>query len=156
MSFRVNGELVPVGGGDNIPLVREVLTLGRRESCDICMRFPNISGLHCELSFHDGFWHVKDLNSTNGVKVNGARVQEKLLQPHDEVMIGKRSYTIEYELPEGASLREVEQEDIFGKSLLERAGLEKASDESRPRSRTRPRPTEKEGFDPAAFPPADE
>ena len=40
-----NGELVPVGGGDPIPLIRPILTLGRRESCDICISFPNISGM---------------------------------------------------------------------------------------------------------------
>src|SRR5436309_1795976 len=55
MSFQVNGELVPAGGGDNIPLIRELLTIGRRESCDICMRFPNISGLHAEMSFRNGY-----------------------------------------------------------------------------------------------------
>ena len=99
MIFKPNGQLVPDGGGDNIPLLREKLTLGRRESCDICLRFPNVSGLHCELSFDDGFWWIKDLSSTNGVKVQGIRVQEKLLHPRDEITIGKRKYTIEYELP---------------------------------------------------------
>src|SRR6266446_5840020 len=70
MSSGPNGELVPVGGGDSIPLIRETLTLGRRESCDICLRVPNVSGLHCELSFRDGVWWLRDLGSTNGVKVN--------------------------------------------------------------------------------------
>src|SRR5256885_1448242 len=31
MSFRANGELVPAGGGDNIPLIRDKLTIGRRD-----------------------------------------------------------------------------------------------------------------------------
>ena len=43
----------PVGGGDPIPLKRGVLTIGRRESCDISLKFPNISGLHCELAYKD-------------------------------------------------------------------------------------------------------
>ena len=30
------------------------LTIGRRESCDICLRYANISGLHCELVFQGG------------------------------------------------------------------------------------------------------
>src|SRR5262249_3113439 len=71
MSFAANGELVPLGGGDSIPLQREALVIGRRESCDIRMPFPNISGQHCELNFKDGYWTVRDLNSTNGIKVNG-------------------------------------------------------------------------------------
>src|SRR5947208_3109201 len=89
MSHEVHGELVPVGGGDTVPLIRTVMTVGRRESCDIRMNYPNISGLHAQLSFRDGYWYVKDLNSTNGVKVNGTRVVEKLVYPKDEISIGK-------------------------------------------------------------------
>jgi adenylate cyclase len=129
-----NGELVPVGGGDNIPLLRPRLTIGRRESCDIEMNFPNISSLHCELVFRDGYWYIRDLNSTNGVKVNGTRVQGKLLRSKDEVTIGKRVYTIEYEMPIGGLVEERETEDIFSQSLLERAGLEKGSRERQQQS----------------------
>lgn len=124
MALKVNGELVPIGGGDSIPLVRELLTVGRRESCDVCMRFPNISGLHCQLTFRNGYWYVRDLNSTNGVKVNGTRVQEKVLHSRDEVTIGKRKYTIQYDMPTGQSMLEEVEEDIMGQSLLEKAGLE--------------------------------
>ena len=53
MSYKVNGELVPIGGGDNIPLIREKLTLGRRETCDVCQKVPNVSGLHAEMSFRE-------------------------------------------------------------------------------------------------------
>jgi predicted component of type VI protein secretion system len=124
MSHKVNGELAPLGGGDPIPLIREELTVGRRESCDVCMRFPNISGLHCQLNFRNGYWYVRDLNSTNGIKVNGVRVQEKVLHPRDELTIGKRKYTIEYDMPTGQSVLEEAEEDIMGQSLLEKAGLE--------------------------------
>ncbi len=139
MSFDVHGELVPVGGGDNIPLIREVLTLGRRDSCDVPLRYPNISGLHAELNFRNGYWYIKDRNSTNGIKVNGARVQEKLLHPKDEISIGKRRYTIHYELPADQHAPEEDQEeDVMGQSLLERAGLEKAPTELDKRPQKRP------------------
>jgi adenylate cyclase len=135
MSQQPQGELVPVGGGDPIPLIRAILTFGRRESCDVCMRFPNISGLHCELSWRDGFWYIKDLNSTNGVKVNGLRVQERLLQPRDEVTIGQRRYVIQYELREGQSALAEVQEDIMGTSLLEKAGLQRRRNHKPPTRR---------------------
>jgi adenylate cyclase len=141
--FQPNGELIPVGGGDSIPLVREVLTIGRRESCDICLRFPNISGLHAQLSFQEGYWRVRDLGSTNGIKVNGNRVLEKLLHPNDEISIGKRKFTIEYELPAGRRALEEVEEDLLGQSLLEKAGLEKPKP---PRQQGQHR-----GFDPADF-----
>lgn len=125
MSYKPNGELVPVGGGDAVPLVREVLTMGRRESCDICLRYPNISGVHAELLFRDGYWRIRDLNSTNGIKVNGMRVTEKLLHPNDEICISKRRYNIQYELPVAKRAIEEMEEDILSQSLLEKAGLEK-------------------------------
>jgi pSer/pThr/pTyr-binding forkhead associated (FHA) protein len=143
MSHEVHGELVPVGGGDSIPLIRATMTIGRRESCDICMRFPNISGIHAELSFREGYWYIRDLNSTNGVKVNGTRVQEKLIHPKDEISIGKRVYVIHYTLPAGRRALEEIEEDILSQSLLERAGLERPK---KPRGRR-----SGQGFDPADF-----
>jgi adenylate cyclase len=134
MSLEPNGELIPQGGGDSIPLQREMLLLGRRDSCDIRLPFPNISGMHCELTFSEGYWTIRDLNSTNGIKVNSERVHKKLLHPGDEVMIGKRKYTIQYEMPAGRRAMEEVEEDIMSHSLLERAGLEQ------PRQRKEERP----------------
>jgi predicted component of type VI protein secretion system len=133
MSQIVNGELVPVGGGDTIPLIREVMVVGRRETCDIRLPFPNISGMHCQLIFRDGYWYVRDLNSTNGVKVNGDRVQEKLLRPKDELKIGKRLFHILYEPPTDRrhAFDEEPDEDILSQTLLERAGLEKPKGKDR-------------------------
>jgi pSer/pThr/pTyr-binding forkhead associated (FHA) protein len=141
MSFRVHGELVPTGGGDNIPLIREVLTIGRRDSCDICLRFHNISGQHAELSFRDGYWYIRDCNSTNGLKVNGVRVVTKMLLPKDKITIGKRDYTIRYELPADSIgvLEEAQEEDVMSQPLLEKAGLQKLQRE------------ERRGFDPGQF-----
>jgi adenylate cyclase len=143
MSHELQGELVPVGGGDAIPLIRDVLTVGRRETCDIRMTYPNVSGMHAEFSFRNGYWYVRDLNSTNGVKVNGMRVQEKLLHPKDEVSIGKRRYQIFYELPAGRRALEEVEEDIMSQSLLRKAGLEHEPREERQRRG--------KGFDPADF-----
>jgi adenylate cyclase len=146
MSFRANGELVPAGGGDNIPLIRDQMTVGRRDTCDIPLRFPNVSGVHCELSFRNGYWYIRDRGSTNGIKVNGVRVLEKMLHPKDTITIGKRNYTIRYELPADArgKLEEVQEEDIMAQSLLEKAGLEKPQPEDERRKKGR-------RFDPGDF-----
>lgn len=124
MSYEVKGALIPVGGGDNIPLIKDRITIGRRESCDVCLRFPNISGQHVELTFEDDCWRVRDLGSTNGIKINGVRVQDKTLRPGDEISIANRRFTIEYNLPEGRQIVEnTAAEDILSQPLLERAGL---------------------------------
>src|SRR5262249_47491895 len=131
MSFEAQGELIPVGGGDPIPLKREHLIVGRRESCDIPLRFPNVSGIHCELTFRNGYWHIRDRGSTNGVKVNGNRVKEKYLHPGDKITIAKRHFTIDYQLHAGRqTLQEIEDaEDVMGQPLLEKAGLARPSRE---------------------------
>ncbi len=129
------GELVPVGGGDAIPLINEVMTIGRRESCDICLKFQNISGTHCELALKDGVWHLRDMGSTNGVKVNGERTLRRPLRPGDEVSIADHRFTIQYQLPTGSTIEDVfaEEEDVFGQSLLEKAGLAKPAKKPRDR-----------------------
>ena len=123
------GELVPVGGGDANPLVSEVMTLGRRPSCDIRLNFQNISGTHCELALKNGVWHIRDLNSTNGVKVNGERTLRRPLRPGDEIDIAKHKYIIQYQLSSGTKIDEIfseEEDNVFGQSLMEKAGLEKS------------------------------
>jgi adenylate cyclase len=103
------------------------MTIGRRESCDISLKFQNVSGMHAELAFKNGVWYVRDLGSTNGVKVNGERTLRRPLRPGDEVAIANHRYTIQYQLAAGSSLEDVfaEEEDVFGQSLMEKAGLEK-------------------------------
>ena len=130
MNATDKAELVPVGGGDPIPLIKNNMVLGRRESCDVCLRFPNVSGRHCELNFIDGIWYIKDLGSTNGTKVNGQQIQQKLLRPGDEIIIAKRRYKINYTLPAGRFV--VEEEDL-SMSLLEKAGLSHQPRSARPR-----------------------
>jgi pSer/pThr/pTyr-binding forkhead associated (FHA) protein len=132
MGFEGNGELVPVGGGETIPLIRTPMVLGRRESCDICLLFTNISGRHCELNYKNGYWVIRDLDSKNGMKVNGEKVKlggKKALFPGDTITIAKRQYTIQYVLADRMSrmeemMMEEEEDDIMGVPLLEKAGLE--------------------------------
>jgi pSer/pThr/pTyr-binding forkhead associated (FHA) protein len=123
------GELVPRGGGDPVPLLKRSLLVGRRESCDIVLRFPNVSAHHCELVCDGGYWYVRDLKSRNGVKVNGIRVTEKRVDPGDILSIAKHQYDVKYAPAENGAVgpppEDIPKYEVFGKSLLERAGLEK-------------------------------
>jgi adenylate cyclase len=124
MAYHVHGELVPIGGGDPIPLIRETLIVGRLDSCYIPLRLPNVSKKHCRLCFLNGFWFIEDLGSTNGVKVNGSRVTKKILHPEDTITIAKRTYRVEYDPPVGQSaLEELMEDDPLSQPLLEKAGL---------------------------------
>lgn len=132
------GELVPMGGGDPIPLLKPTLLVGRRESSDIVLRFPNVSGRHCELSIVEGHWFVKDLGSSNGTKVNGNRVTEQRLEPGDKISFGRNVYEIFYNpaaLGGEGIAGKAPQRDIFATSLLSSAGLEhrRSARDARPR-----------------------
>lgn len=123
------GELIPQGGGDPIPLLKKNLLVGRRESCDVVLRFANVSAHHCQMMVVGGYWYVRDLKSRNGVKVNGVRVAERRVDPGDTLSIAKHNYELRYSPMElgavGPPPPEVLDTDVFGKTLLEKAGLQK-------------------------------
>lgn len=155
--YPVQGRLIPQGGGDPIELNRGELVLGRRPSCDIQMEYPNISGQHLKMIFRGGYWLVEDLGSTNGTKVNGMRIQQtRTVYPGDILRIGKRDFTLHYDLPRAVSEddedlapvspQESRPEDTqdgvdISLSLMEKAGI----------ARRRPTPAKPQGFDPADF-----
>jgi len=126
--MEVYGELIPVGGGDTIPLLKKTLLVGRRESCDIVLRFPNVSAHHCQLVVEAGYWYARDQKSRNGLKVNGMRYMEKRIDPGDVLSIATHRYTMQYSPADLGAVGPPPSSgggnaEIFSKSLLERAGL---------------------------------
>ncbi|QDU90544.1 Transcriptional regulatory protein EmbR [Pirellulimonas nuda] len=130
------GELIPLGGGDPIPLIKKKLLIGRRESCDIVLRFANVSAHHCELSIDSGYWYIRDLQSRNGVKINDVRVQERRLDSGDSLSVAKHHYRIEYSPADlgavGPPPSDNLAQEVMRKSLLERAGLENTRRQTEP------------------------
>lgn len=134
------GIMRPLGGGDPIPLLKEVLLLGRRPKCDIQLDFENVSGKHCELRLIHGVWHVRDMGSTNGTTVNGQKIKhDQGLMPDDELGIASHFYNIDYDPVAPSSLMNanaaLEEEVGRTRSLLELAGLEGDSERRRARFR---------------------
>ena len=122
------GQLVPTGGGDNIELRKEKLIIGRRETCDIVLRFGNVSGQHARMTLEEGYWFLKDLGSRNGTKVDGYRISRKRLDPGVKISFAKHDFVIEYN-PEdlgafGPPPPDDDQLDVLlQRGLLDRAGL---------------------------------
>src|SRR5262249_23729531 len=75
------GELLPCGGGDPIPLRKHVLVVGRGGDCDIVLRVSVVSARHCQLELIEGHWHVRDLDSRHGIRVNGVACKTKQVMP---------------------------------------------------------------------------
>ena len=125
------GYLTPVGGGDPFPLSKKELVVGRHKTCDIVLNFSNISGKHCKLVLSEGYWYILDLQSTNGVKVNGNKVTDHRVDPGAMLAISKHNFKLQYDpnrngatgLPPANMLH---GDEILSQSLMQRAGLEKA------------------------------
>jgi hypothetical protein len=62
--------------------------VGRSRRCDFAVEDPNISRRHFELQRRGAEWYVVDLESTNGIAVNGRRVSSARLQTGDEITAG--------------------------------------------------------------------
>ena len=62
--------------------------VGRSRRCDFVVEDPNISRRHFELQRRGADWYVVDLESTNGIAVNGHKVSSAQLHAGDEIKAG--------------------------------------------------------------------
>lgn len=66
---------------------------GRSPQADIFLDDVTVSRRHCEFRSHQGGFLMRDLGSLNGTYVNRERCESVVLQPEDEVQIGKYRLT---------------------------------------------------------------
>ena len=70
--------------------------IGRSRDCDVVVDDENVSRHHAEVRPSGGSWTVRDLGSTNGVKVNGRRIDgARTLRPGDSIDLGVCRMTFE-------------------------------------------------------------
>lgn len=72
---------------DQVQLTADRLTIGRAVSNDIVIDDPGVSGCHAILEREAGGFVIQDNRSTNGVFVNGERVDRRVLRYWDEIQI---------------------------------------------------------------------
>ena len=84
-----------VGEGRRNVLSGSRVVLGRSRECDIVVADANVSRRHVEMRREGERWSVVDLGSTNGIKVNGRRVDQAELNDGDQVTIGVTVMTFE-------------------------------------------------------------
>jgi hypothetical protein len=81
-----------VADGKSIVIDRPRAVIGRSQRCDYVLSDPNVSRRHFELQLRGADWYLVDLESTNGVSVNGRRVTSSRLSPGDEIVAGTSSF----------------------------------------------------------------
>lgn len=80
---------IEVDGG-MIEVCKYPCVLGRDEQCDVRLTDPSISRRHATIERVNGRFRISDRESTNGVFVNGDRVQSSDLRPGDQIRVGNR------------------------------------------------------------------
>lgn len=83
----------PVGrldlpGGGSLPLGQTPCVIGRGAGASVVVDDTNVSRRHAEIRLVGAHLVVRDLGSTNGTKVNGVPVLERVLVDGDEITIG--------------------------------------------------------------------
>lgn len=86
--------LLSLADGPSILLDKPILLFGRHAECDVQLNSKKVSRRHCCLAQVNDYLVVRDLGSTNGVKINGQKVTEGRLRPGDELEIGNFRYQV--------------------------------------------------------------
>jgi hypothetical protein len=77
-----------IANGKSFVIDRDRAVIGRSQRCDYVLSDPNVSRRHFELQLRGADWYLVDLDSTNGVTVNGRRVASSRLEPGDVIVAG--------------------------------------------------------------------
>ncbi len=81
--------MLPEAGEVTHELVDEVITLGRVSDNVLQIEDASVSSRHAQLNLVvGGNYHLQDLGSTNGTRVNGAPVSEAPLKNGDRIRFG--------------------------------------------------------------------
>jgi pSer/pThr/pTyr-binding forkhead associated (FHA) protein len=88
--------LIPTSSGETIKLDKPVLLIGRNPDCDVVLtESRKVSRNHCLIACVDDKLFIRDLGSTNGVWINGHRVErEGRIRAGDELSIADLKYDV--------------------------------------------------------------
>jgi len=75
--------------------VERPTTVGRVEDNLFQIADPSVSSHHCEILLQGADVLIKDLNSTNGSFINGARITESVLKPGQTLRLGQVELKLE-------------------------------------------------------------
>ncbi|MBA2475966.1 MAG: DUF3662 and FHA domain-containing protein [Actinobacteria bacterium] len=85
--------------GQRREIDRRRFVIGRSKECDVQLADPNVSRRHAELRQEGASYWLVDLDSTNGVEINGRRLKRAKLESGDRVTIGATELVFRRELP---------------------------------------------------------
>ena len=93
----MSARFVAIDEGPDITLDRAMVVVGRHPNCDTRLNSLRVSRHHCCMTRDNDQVVVRDLGSTNGIRINGMRVETGRLRPGDELSIAHIRYRLEGE-----------------------------------------------------------
>jgi pSer/pThr/pTyr-binding forkhead associated (FHA) protein len=93
----MSSRFVAIDEGPDITLDRATIVVGRHPNCDTRLDSMRVSRHHCCMIRENDQVVVRDLGSTNGIRINGERVETGRLRPGDELSIAHIRYRLEGE-----------------------------------------------------------
>ncbi len=84
--------------GESFEVNKRVVLIGRSKHADMILTDPNVSRSHAELRQQGTDYILVDLDSTNGVEVNGKRIKSQVLRNGDLITIGTTRVRFERQL----------------------------------------------------------
>ena len=86
--------------GKSFPIDRDEITIGRAKDNVVTIESPTVSGHHCAIVRDGVRYLLKDMESTNGTRLNSKDVSEAKLRPKDIVQIGSVEFLFDAEQTE--------------------------------------------------------
>lgn len=107
---RYSASIVIVRGyaeGMEYPLTKAYTVIGRDRTADIALKDPLLSRQHAAISYEDGEFTLKDLESTNGTVYNGKMIQQARLRNRDKFHVGDTTIQFILEDSSGGKVFEI-------------------------------------------------
>lgn len=84
--------------GETVDLKPPGISIGRETDNDVCVLEAGMSRYHAKVEFVEGEWVVRDMGSTNGVKINDEKIDgPRPLRHGDEFRLGNQAFRVEDE-----------------------------------------------------------
>ena len=74
--------------------LKDKMVIGRNQGCDVVLKDSSVSGRHAAVISKTGRWFIADLDSSNGILVDGEKVKQAKLVSGTRIQIGSASLIV--------------------------------------------------------------
>lgn len=107
--------LINLANGDKIPLEHWETSIGRSNSCDLCLAYNTVSRFHAVIARRKGKWMIYDTQSKPGIMINDEKIDRKAeLFDGDKIILGTAVLTFcASDVPKREQNQTIKEDDSF-------------------------------------------